>query len=694
MSIISRLSVVLGLDTAEFNAGLGKAEQGINKFGVMATGLKTAVVVAGAAFAASSYKAIEFADSINDIAKANEMAVSSVLEFSQALQVNGGQSENATRLLSGFTNKIDEAAQGSQKTRDKFKELGVSLKDLGTLSEEELMRKTVKGLAAIDDPIRRNAAAFEVFGKAIKGVDIKGLNDELQRTKGSAQGSDEAFGKIGDALDKLDKLSFQIKTDLANNLAQPFYDAIAAAERFYNRLGELREANAKRGSEARQKIIGDGTTVPEWWKGMFGAFFEKELKDAETKVNVFSSKMQEKIIPSILGNGLEGNKPTGNVRDVKVSDEQLKLQKAIESQKESLNQSLLTMIRQTEEVYGQKSMYEQISQEFEKGGKFDKIKDESLKNQILQVAKMLDMSKEDSELKKEAQEKAKALATHDLAFERSIQSLETDKERYELQIKTAGLSDTQKEKMLAIFDMEAEIVRMKKEDLNLSDQQVQKYRDAKMAVIETADAAKRMNNTFQAGWSNAMENFKEKASDSFSLGQDAFNSMTSSMSNALDDFVSKGKISFSSLIGSMISDLLKLYMKAQMSSMFGSLFGDIFGGGGSGGVDAGAGAYSIESNPYLNWTGKAAANGGDISGPTLVGERGPELFIPKGAGTVIPNNQLSSMMGGGQQVIYNGTVIQNMSAIDTQSGIQFLAKNKEAVWAANMSAQRGLPTSR
>ena len=692
MSIISRLSVILGLDTAEFNAGLGKAEQGINKFGVMATGLKTAVVVAGAAFAASSYKAIEFADSINDIAKANEMAVSSVLEFSQALQVSGGQSENATRLLSGFTNKIDEAAQGSQKTRDKFKELGVSLKDLGTLSEEELMRKTVKGLAAIDDPIRRNAAAFEVFGKAIKGVDIKGLNDELQRTKGSAAGSDEAFGKIGDALDKLDKLSFKIKTDLANNLAQPFYDAIAAAERFYDRMSELREANAKKESETRQKIIGDGN-VPQWWKNVFGPFFEKELKDAESKVNVFNAKMQEKIIPSILGNGLEGNKPTGNVRDVKVSDEQLKLQKAIESQKESLNQSLLTMIRQTEEVYGQKSMYEQISQEFEKGGKFDKIKDESLKNQILQVAKMLDMSKEDAELKKEAQEKAKALATHDLAFERGIQALETDKERYELQIKTAGLSDTQKEKALAIFDMEAEIVRMKREDLNLTDQQVQKYRDAKMAVIETADAAKRMNNTFQAGWSNAMENFKEKANDSFSMGQDAFNSMTSSMSNALDEFVSKGKISFSSLIGSMISDLLKLYMKAQMSSLFGSLFSNIFSVGG-GGVDAGAGAYSIESNPWLNWTGPAAANGGEIMGPTLVGERGPELFIPQSSGTVIPNNQLSSMMGGGQQVVYNGPVIQNMSAIDTQSGIQFLAKNKNAIWAANQSAQRGIPVSR
>jgi hypothetical protein len=90
------------------------------------------------------------------------------------------------------------------------------------------------------------------------------------------------------------------------------------------------------------------------------------------------------------------------------------------------------------------------------------------------------------------------------------------------------------------------------------------------------------------------------------------------------------------------------------------------------------------------------ADGGDppVGVPSIVGERGAELFVPRTAGTIIPNNQLSSMMGGQPQTVYNGTVIQNMSAIDTQSGVQFLAKNKSAIFAANQSAQRGLPQSR
>jgi hypothetical protein len=89
-----------------------------------------------------------------------------------------------------------------------------------------------------------------------------------------------------------------------------------------------------------------------------------------------------------------------------------------------------------------------------------------------------------------------------------------------------------------------------------------------------------------------------------------------------------------------------------------------------------------------------AADGGYIDRPTMVGENGPELFIPQRGGTIVPNQQLSSMSDGQPQVVYNGPVIQNMSAIDTQSGLQFLAKNKMAIWSANQSAARSVPTNR
>jgi phage-related minor tail protein len=77
----------------------------------------------------------------------------------------------------------------------------------------------------------------------------------------------------------------------------------------------------------------------------------------------------------------------------------------------------------------------------------------------------------------------------------------------------------------------------------------------------------------------------------------------------------------------------------------------------------------------------------------LVGERGPELFVPRSSGSIVPNH----MLGGSQQaptINYNGPYIASMSAIDTQSGLQFLAKNKQSVWSAYQSANRSIPMSR
>ena len=71
-----------------------------------------------------------------------------------------------------------------------------------------------------------------------------------------------------------------------------------------------------------------------------------------------------------------------------------------------------------------------------------------------------------------------------------------------------------------------------------------------------------------------------------------------------------------------------------------------------------------------------AATGGTIDGPTIVGENGPELFIPSRSGSVIPNNTMAGALNGGQQVTYNGPYIAQMNAMDTQSATQFLAKNK------------------
>ncbi len=72
------------------------------------------------------------------------------------------------------------------------------------------------------------------------------------------------------------------------------------------------------------------------------------------------------------------------------------------------------------------------------------------------------------------------------------------------------------------------------------------------------------------------------------------------------------------------------------------LVGPLLSGIGGGGSEEDGGGAS---------DGGGAAWGGDISGPTLVGEKGPELFIPKTPGTVIPAGRFDmaaaqALMGG------------------------------------------------
>ena len=713
MSLISRLGVVLGLDSAEFSAGLGKAETSLTKFGVASVAIGGMVQQLAEKILSTIPGALQFADSINDIAKANDLAVGTVLEFSQALSVSGGKAENAQKLISSFTNKIDEAAGGSQKTRDKFKELGVSLEDLGKLSEEDLLRKTIDGLAKITDPIHRNALAFDILGKTIKGTDIVGFNEQMQALKGTAEGSDKAISSVGDSFDRLDVLSRQMKIDLVNNIAAPFATATEFASDLYTIVKNFNQwietkSNGfnlwdillpmKGAAKADAKIL-------EWFQAK-----RKALQD-DANSGHYTPMAEGNYTPSLM----TGLVPPKAQRETKESDEAEKRRKAAEKVRDAMLQQSLEFERQIKYTGEIQTNVSKLAIEFEKGGKYAGEQNTELGKRLMMDAEALDKAKafEDYDKRRgefmlkmyEQGQQIQDQVTQKKrdeqeAFDLATQEIEISTQRLEYEKTLAGLSDTQAQKALEFFDLRQKMIALEKNNVALTKDQIDKRQKDEQDRIAAEEANKRAQNTFQAGWNKAYNTWVEKAHDSAALAADAFNSMASSMESALDTFVSTGKFSFSSLAQSIIQDLIKIQLKAQMMSIFGGgssggggIF-DMFSGlfGGNGGVSATAGAYSIDNNPFIGMY----ADGGSppVGVPSLVGERGAELFIPKTAGTIIPNNQLSSMMGNQPQVVYNGTVVQNMQAIDTQSATQFLAKNKQAVWSANMSAQRGMPQNR
>ena len=81
------------------------------------------------------------------------------------------------------------------------------------------------------------------------------------------------------------------------------------------------------------------------------------------------------------------------------------------------------------------------------------------------------------------------------------------------------------------------------------------------------------------------------------------------------------------------------------------------------------------------------AKGGPVKAgnPYIVGEEGPELFVPGATGTIIPNNNLQ---GSGRGA--GGTVI-NISAVDTQSFQQAIARDPEFIFNVSRAGARRQP---
>ena len=95
-----------------------------------------------------------------------------------------------------------------------------------------------------------------------------------------------------------------------------------------------------------------------------------------------------------------------------------------------------------------------------------------------------------------------------------------------------------------------------------------------------------------------------------------------------------------------------------------------------------AGGSNMVSDAW-NWiTGLFRAGGGPVAAGKgyVVGERGPEMFVPSTAGTIVSNQEMES--GG------DGTTVNfNINAVDTQTGVEFLLKNKPQIISMVTQAQ-------
>lgn len=132
-------------------------------------------VIAALAFGAAIRNAVAFADAIQDINDATGIAIENIIGFSQAVTLNGGSAEKANMSLLRLTQTIGTAANGSSEALKAFQAVGVTLDDIMTRSEQDILGMTVEGLARMTDASQRATVQQQLFGKTLMGVNVRGV---------------------------------------------------------------------------------------------------------------------------------------------------------------------------------------------------------------------------------------------------------------------------------------------------------------------------------------------------------------------------------------------------------------------------------------------------------------------------------------------------------------------------------------
>lgn len=145
-------------------------------------------------------------------------------------------------------------------------------------------------------------------------------------------------------------------------------------------------------------------------------------------------------------------------------------------------------------------------------------------------------------------------------------------------------------------------------------------------------------------------------------------SVFGNMNNALETFVRSGKFKFKDFALSVIQDLLLIQAKAAMTKIFSAIIGGIFPGLAEGGP-------AKKGQPYI------------------VGEKGPELFVPNTGGTVVPNNAMNKGMSTGavNAPIQNTYITNNINAVDAKSVAQLFAENRKTLLGTVRMAEKEMP---
>ena len=218
------------------------------------------------------------------------------------------------------------------------------------------------------------------------------------------------------------------------------------------------------------------------------------------------------------------------------------------------------------------------------------------------------------------------------------------KEQLELQQKLAKATEITNEKTRKIKENNKETKTVSEGQISINNL----FNESLGQTSDIIDSFKLRTDAFSTELQNVTDEADQLKEKFMEIGQGIEEGIVSSLTDAVMGTKSLAEAA-TGVLDNLRRQLIELAIQRAVSGIgnfFGTALGGIFGGGGGGGS-----RFFVPDTPLVP---EPFANGGrpPVGKVSIVGERGPELFVPSTAGTIIPNNKIGGM-GSSTNIIVN-----------------------------------------
>jgi len=688
------------------------------------------LLAAAAAFSAIK-GAFTLADDITDLAQGSGVAADKIIALRQALQKAGGDADSAGMMITKLTNFLDNAASGSAEAVNKLAELGISMQDIRTMSPEQALDATIAALAKMEDPIKRNALAFDLLGKRAANINWKEVQAGTAETTAEQKAQAAAAAKLAEVYDSVGAAFTNIQLAIVELLA-PFAD-------LYDRLSKLN------GIGSVFKVVFKGVqilfaalavtaytlytainTVIEGLEALFNAAilavrgnlggagyvlskFASDTKDNFADVIDFAEEQFGKlrgVVPKADEGGTPGGTTTrGGGRAVAdplakerakvegISDAYKDINKEIREKLQLEYDSLGVSEEEVKVADARREAQAKANEEIRKlndqlaGLDMTKATDRSLagtiRAEIAEIEGLVKAEQDATEATIRSGEKRKrSYVETGLEFQkvydidsfvrnlnmmRELENATTEEQKERIKLRYAAEEQYQKDLLALKIKYGDQIPAIEAAQVEEAQRRRKEVLASQTGELDKEEERKRKPEYVVGQFVKNLE----KMTDPLIVLENSLNSVFGNMTQALDNFVETGKFKFGDFTRSVIQDLIKIQMKALAVGIFKSILGSF--------------GLTIPTAPGRAFGGPVLAGS-----PYIVGEKGPELFVPTMNGKIVANSDLKPPSGSGgmdrpTQVVYN------IQAVDAPSFQALVARDPQFIYSVTQLGSRSVP---